>query len=179
MTESRTKSVNMTFSALYSYILNTYYRSFSGILGILVSVGVLVVLFTQWEKLAVNHRVLYILVASAFTIVNPLMLAFKAFRQLKLSPSYKKPLEYTFGDDGITISQGEVSQHMGWDKICRILMTGKILVVYTSRVHAFVLPLSELGKDRGKIIAAVVQFTAEYRPRISKNLQRFQSGKGL
>ena len=121
----------------------------------------------------------YIVVACAFTIINPALLAFKAWRQLKLSTSHKKPLQYTIDDQGITISQDELSQTMQWNMICRILMTQKILAVYTSSVHAFVIPLSELGEDKGKIITAIVQFSASNNPRLSKNLKRFQSGKGI
>ena len=36
MTEAKTKSVNMTFPALFSYVLNTNYRSMSGILGLVL-----------------------------------------------------------------------------------------------------------------------------------------------
>lgn len=179
MTEAKTKSVKMTYSALYSYILNTYYRSFSGILGVLLSVMALFVLVYCWGQLTTSQRVVFILVAITFTLLNPFMLAFKAFKQLKLSPSYKKPLDYTFHDDGIKISQGELSQDITWNKICRILMTDRMLAIYTGRMHAFVIPLSELGSDKGKIIASVVQFTAEYKPAMSKNLKGYQSGKGL
>ena len=39
MTEAKTKSVNMTFPALFSYVMNTNYRSMSGILGLVLSFG--------------------------------------------------------------------------------------------------------------------------------------------
>lgn len=179
MTATSTKSVNMTFPALYSYVLNTNYRSAAGVMSLFISIACLAVAIVKWDVLQTNQRVGYILVGCLFTVVNPLLLAFKTYRQLKLSVSYKLPLTYTFSDKGVTISRGEEQQEMGWDMICRILMTGSILAIYTSRVHAFVIPLSELGDDKGKIIASVVQFSAANNPKISKNLKRFQSGKGL
>ncbi len=179
MKAAKTKSVNMSFSALYSYVLNTNYRSFSGFSGILLSLVSLLVLIVKWTVLANNQRVALIVVALMFTVLNPLVLAFRTFKQLKTSPSYKLPLVYTFSDDGIFVSQGEQSQNITWDMICRILMTNKMLAIYTGRMHAFVIPLSELGQDRGKIITSVVQFTAAYKPHISSNLKRFVSGKGI
>lgn len=179
MTEAKTKSVNMKYSALYSYIMNTYYRSVSGFLGVFLSVAAIVVMVIGWEQLAGHQRAIFIVVALSFTVINPLMLAFKAFKQLKLSPSYRKPLEYTFKDDGITVSQGELRQDIKWSNICRILMTGNMLAIYTTRYNAFVIPLSELGGDRGKIITSVVSFTAEYKPVVSRSLKGYQSGKGL
>lgn len=179
MTAAKTKSVKMKFSALYSYVINTNYRCFSGVLGLLISFMAAVIMIIGWNTMSNGQRTVFVLLALLFTIINPSMLAFKAFKQLKLSPSYKKPLEYTFSDNGILVAQGELKQDIEWKDICRIMMTRHMLAIYTGRYHAFVIPLSELGSDKGKIIASVVQFTAEYKPRISGNLKRYQSGKGL
>ncbi|MDD6328786.1 MAG: YcxB family protein [Eubacteriales bacterium] len=179
MTAAKTKSVKMNFSALYSYIINTNYRSLSGVMGIVISVGSLVCALIFWTKFAVSTKIMLILVALLFTVINPLMLAFKAFQQLKLSPSYKKPIDYTFTDDGITISQGDVSTTLTWKQICRLMLTKQMLAIYTSRIHAFVIPVSELGEDGPKILTSVVQFTSQYNPKLSNSLKRYQSGKGM
>lgn len=178
MSESKTKTVNMTYKALLSYIINTNYRCFSGISGLFISVASFVLLVLGWGSLGNGQRVLFLLVGLMFTVVNPIMLAFKALRQFKLSPSYKKPLNYTFSDDGIEVSVGELSQKVTWDMICRLMMTDSMIAIYTSRVHAFVIPLKALGEDKCKIITALVQFTAEYNPMISKSLKEYRSGKG-
>ncbi len=110
MTEAKTKSVNMTFPALFSYVMNTNYRSMSGILGLVLSFGAIVMLVIGWNTTSGRQKAIFIIVALMFTVINPLSLAFKTFKQLKTSPSYKQPLVYTFGDDGIGVSQGE--EHM-------------------------------------------------------------------
>lgn len=179
MIASKTKSINMNFPALYSYVMNNNYRSFAGVLGITISVVSLIITFTLWDSLGNGQRVMFILLGLTFTVLNPISLAFKTYKQLKLSPSYKKPLEYTFKDDGITIAQGELSQDIEWRNICRVMMSNKMIAIYTGRMYAFVIPLSELGDDKAKIITAIVQFTMEYKPQLSKNLKEYQSGKGL
>ena len=179
MVAAKTKTVNMKYKALYSYVINTNYRSFSGVMGILVSVFALAMLFAFWGKLTTGYRILLLLLGTTFIIINPLMLAWQTFKQLKLSPSYRQPLEYTFADDGITVKQGEVEQLLPWDKICRVMMTNSMIAIYTGRLNAFVIPLSELGEDKGKIVSAVVQFTMAYKPLLSKNLKEYQSGKGI
>ncbi len=179
MVESKTKKVNMSFGALYNYVINTNYRNFSGAISLGLSFVAAVVLIVKWNDLSSGHKVAFGIIALLFTVINPLMLAFRTYKQFKLSGSYKKPLEYTFSDSGIMVRQGELEQELKWKNICRIMMTSKILAIYTSRIHAFVIPLSELGDDKGKILAAVVQFTAEYEPKVSKSLREFQSGKGI
>ena len=105
MTEAKTKSVNMTFPALFSYVMNTNYRSMSGILGLVLSFGAIVMLVIGWNTTSGRQKAIFIIVALMFTVINPLSLAFKTFKQLKTSPSYKQPLVYTFGDNGIGVSQ--------------------------------------------------------------------------
>ena len=147
MTEAKTKSVNMTFPALFSYVLNTNYRSMSGILGLVLSFGAIVMLVIGWSTTSGRQKAIFIIVALMFTVINPLSLAFKTFKQLKTSPSYKQPLVYTFGDNGIGVSQGEEHMNLEWKGVYRLLMTKYMLAVYTNRMHAFVIPLDQLGDD--------------------------------
>ena len=83
MTEAKTKSVNMTFPALFSYVMNTNYRSMSGILGLVLSFGAIVMLVIGWNTTSGRQKAIFIIVALMFTVINPLSLAFKTFKQLK------------------------------------------------------------------------------------------------
>lgn len=179
MKEANTKSVKMTFKALYSYVLNTNYRSYAGIIGLVISFGAIALLFANWSGFGTGQRAMLIIIGLVFTVINPLSLAFKTYQQLKLSPSHKIPLDYTFSSEGIKVTQGEVSQMITWDMICRIMLTKHMVAVYTSRIHAFVIPLTELGEDKGRILTAMVSFTANYQPMLSKSLRVYTSGKGL
>ncbi len=178
MNSSNKKTVKMSFKPLYSYVMCTNYRNFSGILSLIISVAAFVIFLLFQDKLSNGYKVLLIAVALLFTVINPLMLAFKTFKQLKLSPSYRKPLDYTFDDEGILVEQGELSQRIEWKHICRLLKSNKMIAVYTSRIHAFVIPLAELGEDKGKIITMMVQYTADNNPVLSSNLREYRSGKG-
>ncbi len=179
MKQANTKSVRMTYKALVSYILNTNYRSASGVMGLVISVGSLAALIATWDKSNVQNKLVLLAVGLLFTVINPIVLSFKAFRQLKLSPSYKKPIDYTFFDEGVGIRQGEQEITLTWDMIVRLMLTKSMLAIYTSRVHAFVIPVSELGEDSAKIITSVVQFTENYGPRLSGNLKAYRTGKGI
>ncbi len=179
MTDTKTKSVKMTFKALYSYVMNTNYRNIMGVLGLILSVGSIVILAGGWNQLSIINKIIFLIVALAFTVLNPLSLALKTKKQLDTSPSYKEPLDYTFGSEGIIISQGELSQEVKWSDITRIMLTKSMIAIYTGPMSAFVIPTSELGKDKGRILSTAVQFTAEYRPRLSSNLKVYQTGKGL
>ena len=177
MKEVKTKSVNMTYKALLSYVLNTNYQSVAGIVSLGLSFASIVVLILFWGQLSGRSKALLLFMGLLFTVINPLLLAFRTFKQFKLSPSYKKTIIYEFRDDGIGITQGEQTMTLTWDRIVRLLMTNTMIAIYTNRIHAFVIPLSELGGDRAKIIASLVQFTAQYGPRLSGNLKVYETGK--
>lgn len=179
MKVTNTKSVKMTFKALYSYVMNTNYRSVAGVIGLILSFIALIMLGLKWSDYGTGQKVVLVVIGLVFTVINPLSLAFKTYQQLKLSPSHKTPLDYTFSDEGITVMQGEIEQLIKWDMICRILLTKHMVAVYTSRIHAFVIPLTELGEDKGRILTAMVSFTANYEPKLSRNLKVYTSGKGL
>ncbi len=179
MKATTTKSIRMTYRALLSYVLNTNYRSVSGVVGLALSIGALVLCIVQWGNLSVKQKIVLLFVASVFTVINPLMLALKTFRQYKLSVSYKNPITYTFGDEGIRIEQGEQTLDLSWDKIVKLMLTSSMFAIYTNRIHAFVIPLSELGEEKAKIMASVVQFTEQYRPHISGSLKGYRTGKGI
>ncbi len=176
MKEAKTKSIKMTYRALLSYVLNTNYRSVAGIFSLTLSLVSIVVLILFFGQISTRSKMILLFVGLLFTVINPLLLAFRTFKQFKLSPSYKKPLSYTFGDEGIKIEQGEQTVDLTWNMIIRLLMTDYMIAIYTNRVHAFVIPLEELGKDRGKILASLVQFTAQYGPQISRSLKPYLAG---
>lgn len=178
MSADNKKTVSMTFGALYSYILNTNYRCISGGMGLFISVMSLAYFVAGYNNLTHNRRIIFLLLGLLFTVINPAALAFKTFRQLKLSASYKRPLIYNFTDEGIEVEQGEQKMTVKWNKVCRVLMTWNMVAIYTSRMHAFVIPLKALGEDRAKILTMVVQFSDVASPVLSKNLEGYKSGKG-
>ena len=175
MKEVKTKTIQMTYKALLSYVLNTNYQSVAGIMSLGLSLVCLAVLILFFGRISMRSRMLLLVVGLLFTVINPLLLAFRTFKQFKLSPSYRKPIVYTFTDEGIGIAQGDQDMTLGWDRIVRLLMTNSMIAIYTNRIHAFVIPLSELSDDRPKIVASLVQFTEQYGPRLSRNLTGYKT----
>lgn len=177
--EDKRYEVNMNFKAMRDYVLRTHYGSLSGKLAIFVALLALVQFVTTINKeVPKNNRVLLIGIIVIVVILNPLFLTLRAYNQVKTSPYYKKPITYIFNSKGIVISQGENNEELSWDKIKKVIKTKHIIAVYTSKLHAFVLPIEELGSDASKIAALIVQSTEEYNTRVGKNLKELRSGNG-
>lgn len=144
-------TANMKTQYMYTFLLQHTYRSFSGIFGIGISVAAAVLLVIQWNQLEDTNRVILFIVALLFTVCNPLMLYSRARRQVMMSESYKQPLLYIFHEDGILVELGEQQQDIAWSNIREVRSYKQELIIYTSKVHAFILGNAELGEQREEV----------------------------
>lgn len=177
MVQEKTFQVNMTKEALQSFTFTSYYSRFGGWFSILLGLGGVVMAVREIffrENLDVTGLVAYIIIALLCLVGNPLSLLSQTKKQMANSPSYQMPIEYTLLPEMLRVHQGEEYLEIGWELIYKIRMTGKMVAVHTSKINAYVWPLSELGEDKASILSRVVQYTQEYRPILSGNLKKYR-----
>lgn len=130
---------------LYDYMLRHAYHSAQGLLG--SCVGVLAIfMFLS------NHQVLYLIMGIAILLYLPWTLYLKSGQQAANNPAFKEPLHYVLDEEGISVSQGEVTQMQKWEDMHRAVSTSKSIIVYTSRVNACIFPRRELGDSQTEVI---------------------------
>jgi hypothetical protein len=56
-----------------------------------------------------------------------------------------KTLHYEFKKEVIGVSVGEESVEFQWENIFLMKTTGSLLLVYTNRINAYILPLEQIG----------------------------------
>lgn len=178
--ESKTMKVSMTFPALLDFVLRSYYTKMSGFASLVVGLlGIVLAIMTIAAKNGNIKAILcYFLVAVICLVMNPLQLVIKTKSQLKTNPSYKEPIFYEFGLGGITLKLGEQEQFVPWLEVTRVLGTSKMLAIYTSPIHAFVIPNTAFTDEKEKaiIVRRIVQYTQPANPRLSKNLKELRNG---
>ena len=178
MVQEKSFKVNMTKEALTSFIVSSYYSRLGGWFSILLGLGGLTMAVREIffrDEIHVPSLVAYIIIVLLCFLVNPITLLSQAKRQFKTSPSYQQPVEYTLQPEYLTVSQGEEHLEVGWELIYKIKMNSKMVAVYTSKINAFVWPLSELGEDKQAILSRVVQYTQPFHPLLSGNLKEYRS----
>lgn len=140
--------IKITANDLYDYMLMHTYNGPSGILGggvgaVLVIAGFLT---QKW----------ILLIAGVILLIYlPWTLFVKSRQQLLANASFRSPLHYTLDDEGITVTQGEVSQSQNWENMVKAVSTGRSIIVYTSRVNATILPKNQLGDQKDGVIAMI------------------------
>ena len=151
-------SVHMKVGYMYSFLFQHLHRSFKGIFGVCISVAALVAFAMSFDGTAdTTRKVVLLVIGLLFTVVNPILLFMKAWQQVKLSPIYKKPLEYTFSESGMKVAQEENEQFVTWNQVLEIRKTPTVLVIYTSRNAGSIIAFREMGNQRKELEEIIVQ----------------------
>lgn len=140
--------VQMDASILYDYYMYHTYRSFTGILGTVV--GLLLI-----ANFSVNKEVIYLIFGIIVVLYLPVTLGFSCRKQMLTVEAYKSPLHYRVGENGIEISQGELSQGREWAGVIKAAADAKSIFLYTNRNVATILPRSSMGDKTQEVIKLI------------------------
>jgi hypothetical protein len=165
------KSIEFTVEMKTGYIFEfLYVNSYSGFRGVInygISlVGIIALIFGYGDSL--YSRIGLIVLASLFTVVNPGMLLFKAWRQTKMNPGFAKPVDYVFNKDGFSLSQGELKQDAPWELILLAQETMKSIILFTGNNNATILPKACIGAQLKDFKAMLREMCAEETLKLKK-----------
>ncbi|MDE6622021.1 MAG: YcxB family protein [Lachnospiraceae bacterium] len=145
--------VKVTAGVLYDYLLFHTYTSFSGMLGTLVGVFLIMAFIS-------TTYVIYLIAGVVIIAYLPGALFLRAMQQAQNTPAFKQPLHYKMTDEGICVSQGESEEHQSWDSCVKAVSTGRSIILYTSRTAASIFPKKDLGDKK----EALVQMISTHMP---------------
>ena len=131
---------------LYYFMMHHYYSKPAGIIGLVLSIGSLVLLITRWNVTDATAKMLYFIIALLFTVINPLMLLTKAKAQIQRNKSLGGGLEYILSDEHLSVCLGEERAD-----------NGRELLVYMTAARAYIWPKDQLGKQYARVVACLKQ----------------------
>ncbi len=139
--------IQLTVRELFDFLISHTYSSFSGYVGVILSICALIGFAYSVDNPMMNVAYKFVLLVTGllFTVIQPVMLYSKAKNQVKQNEAINKPLEYTISYSGMKVAcDGEWAEY-NWDQIMKITSTKTSVLIYTSRIRAFVLPKRELN----------------------------------
>lgn len=141
-------TVKIEAGDLYDYMLMHSYNSPAGLLG--STFGAVLIIFafatTQW---------LFAVLGLVMLLYLPWTLFLKSRRQILTNPSFQEPLHYRLDEEGLTVSQGEAQEKLGWESMHKAVSTGRSIILYTSPVNATIFPKRQMGEDRAAVIGMI------------------------
>lgn len=140
--------VKITAADLYDYMLSHTYSGFSGLFGSIVG-ALFIVMYCN------TRYFLYLIAGVVILLYIPCSLFLRAHKQVALNEAFKKPLHYVLTDEGVTVSQGENEMFQEWNVVYKAKSTNRSLLIYTSKVNAWIFPKRDLGKDKEAVIQLI------------------------
>lgn len=138
--------VSITSKDMFDYNFYHNYRNFQGIISLILGIVMLVVSFMAFRA---DGNISYILITGFlgifFTVITPVRIYFKSVQQVKLTPSFQKPIQYTISEEELVIEQEGAKAVLPMTEIIKAVDTGKSIVLYVSSLRAYIFPKRELG----------------------------------
>ena len=167
-----TFSVQMKWKEIYKFTMYHTYHSFAGILGVLLSIMALANLIISFDKLSDQSKTIMTIVAAWFLIFEPVRMLIRSKNQMKLSKAYKKPLNYTINEEGITVSQDEESQTIEWKQLFKIVETKSQFLVYSNRINSFIFPKSSLEGQADELGTVMAEYSKDTTVKLSGGMKK-------
>lgn len=133
---------------LYDFLLVHSYSQLSGLFGSIL--GAIMIMVG-----ASNKQWIFVIGGGALLLYLPWVLFIKSRQQILGNPSFKESFKYRLDDEGITISQGDISETHEWSTIVKAISTPRSIIVYTSRVNATIFPKSEMRDKKNAVIEII------------------------
>lgn len=140
--------VKMEAGILYDYMMRHTFSSFVGIMGMVVGALLLIVFFAE-------RQALFLLAGVVVLAYQPWSLFLRSRQQMVNNPAFKKPLHYKLTEDGIEVSQDGAAESLEWEKMYKAVSTGSSIIVYTSKINAFIFPKKDMGDRKYKVIEMI------------------------
>ncbi len=153
--------VKITAADLFDYMLSHTYSGFSGLFGSIVGALFIIMYFSV-------GYFLYLIAGAVILLYIPCSLFLRAHKQVALNEAFKKPLHYVLTDEGVTVSQGEDEMFQEWDVVYKAKSTNRSLLIYTSKVNAWIFPKRDLGKDKEAVIQLISAHVAPNKVKIKQ-----------
>ena len=136
---------------LFHFLFTHTYTSPSGIIGLCVSIGSLVLLAMGFAEGDDFRMAVLAVMGSLFTVFNPIMLWVKAKGQAVKNPLYKNELIYILSDTGVSLIANGKKETIEWNKIIKCKRTKTVYLLYTTKIHAILLPVAGMTGQKEQV----------------------------
>ena len=139
-----TADIKIGTKDMFYFFMRHNYACFSGLFGLFISLGALILLIIRFGSYDLPAKGLLLLVALLFTVIQPLQLLLKAANQIKRTPMFQEPIQYTFGEEGLGISQHDQAGVIPWEQVMKVIDTNQYLIIYITKMRAYIFPKNQM-----------------------------------
>ena len=161
-------SVQMKTVYMFDFLYWHSYHGITGIINYALSFAGVAALLAGFGKDNMVVTIMLVALSLLFTVINPLLLLYKAAGQLKRTPMFAKPLYYMFDTRGFSISQDNNSDSAEWNSVVLIRETRKSIILYLGAANALILPKKEIGTQLEELKKLICSALPEQAKKLKK-----------
>ena len=141
-----TFDITLTTKDMYRFNLYQTYTGFQGLFSIAAGILAFVAAAGSWGSVAPSRTMLYVFFGVLLLGYMPLTLYVRSKHSIAASEVLKHPLHFSVEEKGFIVSQKEESACLPWEQIYKMVATKHNVLVYSSRINAYVIPREQLGE---------------------------------
>ncbi len=149
-----TFDTKITSDDMYRFNMHHAYTSSQGIISILVGAIAIAASVMTFGRVTTFYTVAYFVLGIAFLVYIPCTLKLKSKAQMVSSAALSSTFHYCLEEDGLKVTldmdvtpgeDGQVPENtakLPWNNVYKVVTTKKQLLIYSSRVNAYIIPRS-------------------------------------
>ncbi|EJZ71271.1 YcxB family protein [Lachnoanaerobaculum sp. OBRC5-5] len=152
--------IDMQLNAKDIWLFSMYHsnRGFLLIFNVLFTVVMYYYMITSWNKIDTPRKIMFVLLANMFLIIQPAMLYLKSAKQAR-SEAIRVGLSLEMNDEGIVVSSKGESIDFKWESGFRSRIVPGIIIIYVDAVRGYLLPDRYTKENKEKIVAVLKEKT--------------------
>lgn len=139
--------VKLTSRDMYRFNMYQMYTGAHGWISIFAAIFLWVMAAERYGEVTTTYTIAYIAFGFVFLFYLPVTLYVRSKHSIAASEVLRNTLHYTVGENGFLVSQGEASAELKWEQIYRMVATKYNVLVYSTRINAYVIPREQLGEN--------------------------------
>ena len=154
------RKIDMQLNAKDIWLFSMYHsnRGFLLIFNVLFTVVMYYYMITSWNKIDTPRKIMFVLLANMFLIIQPAMLYLKSAKQAR-SEAIRVGLSLEMNDEGIVVSSKGESIDFKWESGFRSRILPGIIIIYVDAVRGCLLPDRYTKENKEKIVAVLKEKT--------------------
>lgn len=140
--------IKISAKDLFSFNIRQAYKGMQGFLSIFLPVLAFAYAVNSIGKVELIYTILYTGLGVLFLVYVPYSLWKRANKVVAdENNALSKTLHYEFGEENIRVSVGGESVEFKWENIFMMKTSGDLILVYTNRINAYILPKAQVGES--------------------------------
>lgn len=156
--------IKLATKDLFRFNMNQAYKGMQGYLSILLPILVFAYAVSTFGEVSIGSTLVYIGLGILFLVYVPISLWMRVKKMVNdPTNALSKSIHYDFEEDVIRVSVEEENVEFKWENIFKLCTSGNLILVYTNRINAYILPIEQVGDDYDKLFELAHKKLEKYR----------------